>query len=323
MLVFQLKKLNREMVKGIDVSKLATEFNLNVIGGTDARVLYPGSLKKHDKNSILWTKNLENLSSITAGYVIVSFDIAPTSPRLGVTYLITESKPRLVYAKIMNTYFNDEDDAFHNYVEEHKRNTNIRISENCFIGKDVEIGDGTIIHPNVVIHSRTRIGKNCVIKTHVSLGTEGLGLELDKETDEFVKFPQLGGVILEENVEIGPTSTVRRSALDDTIIMSGTKIGSLVNIGHNCIIGKNCILTCMIVTAGSSVIGNNVFMGISSIVKNGVNIGNDATIGQGAVVTKDVPDGKTFIGNPAEDIDDYKKWSAIKKKLMSNYKDEL
>jgi len=162
-----------------------------------------------------------------------------------------------------------------------------------------------------------------VIKTHVSLGTEGLGLELDKETDEFVKFPQLGGVILEDNVEIGPTSTVRRSALDDTIIMSGTKIGSLVNVGHNCIIGRNCILTCQIVTSGSSVIGNNVFMGVNSVVKNGVNIGNDVTIGQGAVVTKHVPDGKTFVGNPAEDIEDYKKWSALKKKLMSQYKDGI
>jgi UDP-3-O-[3-hydroxymyristoyl] glucosamine N-acyltransferase len=311
------------MLKGIDANKLAAEFDLNIIGDADAAILYPGSLKKQDKNSILWTKNIDNLNMIKAGYVIVSFDIAPTLPRLGVTYLITESKPRLVYAKIMNKYFNDDDDAFHNYVEEHRRNPKIRISENCFIGKDVEIGDGTIIHPNVVIHSRTRIGKNCVIKTHVSLGTEGLGLELDKETDEFVKFPQLGGVILEDNVEIGPCSTVRRSALDDTIIMSGTKIGSLVNVGHNCIIGRNCILTCQIVTSGSSIIGNNVFMGVSSIVKNGVNIGNDVTIGQGAVVTRHVPDGKTFIGNPAEDIEDYKKWSAIKKKLMSDYKDEV
>lgn len=307
------------MTKGIDVGKLAKEFDLTVIGSTDEPILYPGSLKKQDKNSILWTKNEQNLASMRAGYVIVNFEIAPTLPRLGLTYLITEQKARLVYAKIMNKYFNDEDDAFHNYVEEHKRNSKIRIGENCFIGKDVEIGDGTIIHPNVVIHSRTKIGKNCVIKTHVSLGTEGLGLELDKETDEFVKFPQLGGVILEDNVEIGPTSTVRRSALDDTIIMSGTKIGSLVNIGHNCIIGKNCILTCQIVTSGSSVIGNNVFMGVNSIVRNGVNIGNNVTLGQGAVVNKHVPDGKTYVGNPAEDIEDYKKWSAIKKKLMSSH----
>ncbi len=312
------------MNKGINVSTIVSEFNLTVIGSTDNPILYPGSLKQHDKNSILWTKSVENLNQITAGYIVVNYEIAPTSLRLGVTYLITEEKPRLVYAKIMSKYFNsDEDEAFHNYVEEHRRNPNIRISDNVFIGKDVVIGDGTLIHPNVVIHSRTVLGKNCVIKAHVSLGTEGLGLELDKQTDEFVKFPQLGGVIFEDNVEIGPCSTVRRSALDDTIIMSGTKIGSMVNVGHNCVIGKNCILTCMIVTAGSSIIGNNVFMGVNSIVKNGVNIGNDVTIGQGAVVTKNVPDNVTFVGNPAEDINDYKLWSSIKKKLINMYKGEL
>lgn len=307
------------MNKGINVSTLVSEFNLTVIGATDNPILYPGSLKKHDKNSILWTKNIDNLNQIQAGYIIVNYEIAPTSMRLGVTYLITEEKARLVYAKIMNKYFDTEDDAFFNYVEEHKRNSKIRISDNCFIGKDVEIGDGTVIHPNVVIHSRTRIGKNCVIKTHVSLGTEGLGLELDKETDEFVKFPQLGGVVLEDNVEIGPCATVRRSALDDTIIMKGTKIGSLVNIGHNCIVGRNCILTCQIVTSGSSVIGDNVFMGVSSIVKNGVNIGNNVTIGQGAVVTKNVPDDVMFVGNPAEDINDYKLWSKVKKRLIDMF----
>ncbi len=322
MQAFPLKKSNK-MNKGINASVLAAEFNFTVIGSTDEPILLPGSLKKHDKNSLLWTKNVENLNSIKAGYIIVNYEMAPTSARLGVTYFITDEKARLVYAKIMNKYFDSEDDAFFNYVEEHKRNTKIRISDNCFIGKDVEIGDGTVIHPNVVIHSRTRIGKNCVIKTHVSLGTEGLGLELDKETDQLVKFPQLGGVILEDNVEIGPCATVRRSALDDTIIMSGTKIGSLVNIGHNCIIGRNCILTCMIVTSGSSVIGNNVFMGVSSIVKNGVNIGNDVTIGQGAVVTKNVPDNVTFVGNPAEDINDYKRWSKLKKRLTEMFGKDL
>ena len=311
------------MSKGIDVSTLVSEFKLTVLGSTDNLILYPGSLKKCDKHSLMWAKNSDNLNQITSGYVIVNYEIAPTYHRVDVTYLITDDKARLVFAKIMNKYFESEEDAFFNYVEEHKRNPNIKISDNCFIGKDVEIGDGTLIHPNVVIHSRTKIGKNCVIKTHVSLGTEGLGLELDKETDEFVKFPQLGGVILEDNVEIGPTSTVRRSALDDTIIKRGTKIGSLVNIGHNCIIGSNCILTCQIVTSGSSVIGDNVFMGVNSIVKNGVNIGSNVTIGQGAVVTKNVPDGTTYVGNPAEDINDYKAWSKLKRKLTDMFGKDL
>jgi UDP-3-O-[3-hydroxymyristoyl] glucosamine N-acyltransferase len=307
------------MDKGIDLNSLVSGYGLKIIGDPDAPVLYPGSLKRQDKHSLLWAKNADSLKAITAGYVLISTELIADAVNKNVIYLVTEGKPRLVFAKIVNQFFSTEDDVFTNCVEEHKKNPKIHISDNVFIAKDVEIGDGTIIHPNVVIHSKTRIGKNCVIKSHVSLGTEGLGLELDKDTNEFVKFPQLGGVVIHDHVEIGPSSTIRRSALDDTIIMSGTKIGSLVNIGHNCIIGKNCILTCQIVTSGSSVVGNNVYMGVNSSLKNGVNIGNDATIGQGAVVTKNVPDNATFVGNPAEDINDYKLWSKLKKHLINTF----
>ena len=308
------------MDKGINVKQLETEFNLQILGGSDEPILYPGSTKNHNKNSILWVKNVDNLTQISEGYVVINYSIVPTTVHPKITYLITEQNPRLVYAKIIGKYFDlDVNEEFENYVSEHKRNKTIKIGENVFIGNNVEIGEGTIIHHNVVIHSRTKIGKSCVIRTHVSLGTEGLGLEMDKETDLFVKFPQIGGVILEDNVEIGPTSTVRRSALDNTIIKRGTKIGSLVNIGHNCIIGENCILTCQIVTSGSSVIGNNVFMGVNSTVKNGINIGSRVTIGQGAVVTKNVPDDVTYIGNPAEDINEYKKWSKLKAILFEKF----
>lgn len=308
-------------MKGISANKVAADFDLHILGNTEHDILYPGSLEKHDRHSLLWVKSAEHLAKINAGYILISSSIVPTYvTNSNITFLVTDEKTRLVYAKILQRYFTFEDDVFQNYVDEHRKNPNLKIADNCFIGKDVEIGDGTIIHPNVVIHSRTRIGRNCVIKTHVSLGTEGLGLELDEANDTFVKFPQIGGVILEDNVEIGPCSTVRRSALDDTIIRKGTKIGSLVNVGHNCIIGKNCILTCQIVTSGSSKIGDNVFMGVSSIVKNGVNIGNDVTIGQGAVVTRHVPDNTTYVGNPAIDIEEYKLWSKLKKKLIEKFK---
>jgi UDP-3-O-[3-hydroxymyristoyl] glucosamine N-acyltransferase len=304
------------MLTSIDL--IAQAFNLKIVGNSKISINQIGSLKKQSRNTIFWVKNQENLLKVNEGCVIVSSQLEIKTESDKITYLVTEGKPRFVFAKIIHEFFADElQEDFTNYVEEHRKNSNVKIGENVFIGRHVEIGDGTIIHPNVVIYSKTKIGKNCVIRTHVSLGTEGLGLEMDNDTNLYIKFPQLGGVILEDNVEIGPTATVRRSALDDTIIKRGTKIGSLVNIGHNCIIGENCILTCQIVTSGSSTIGNNVFMGVNSIVKNGVHIGNNVTIGQGAVVTQNVPDNSTYIGNPAEDIENYKVWSKMKKHLIT------
>jgi UDP-3-O-[3-hydroxymyristoyl] glucosamine N-acyltransferase len=310
-------------------SQLVKDFNFTVDHDFDDLELLPGSIEKQGANRLYWLKSARFYDKFKNGFIIIAkpdFEILLSEKKINsqLTHLLVDGNQRLIFAKVIAEYFEqDINDEFDNYVSEHRKNPKIKIGENVFIGKNVEIGDGTLIHHNVVIYPRTRVGKNCVIKTHVSLGTEGLGLELNKETDEFVKFPQLGGVILEDNVEIGPCSTVRRSALDDTLIRKGTKIGSLVNIGHNCIIGRNCILTCQIVTSGSSVIGDNVYMGVNSIVKNGVNIGSNVTIGQGAVVTRNVPDGVTCVGNPAEDLNEYKTWSKLKKKLTEMFGKDL
>ena len=117
-----------------------------------------------------------------------------------------------------------------------------------------------------------------------------------------VKFPQLGNVVLENNIDIGPNSTVRRASLDSTIIKSGTKIGSLVNIGHNSIIGKNCILTSNIITGGSSEVGDYTFIGVNSVIKNGIKVGKNSIIGMGSVVTKELKSNIVAFGSPAKEI---------------------
>ncbi len=299
--------------------ELAKEYDFKIVGNTKNPIRTYGSLKRHDPYSLLWLKSEKYLSKISCGYLIVSADIKLPEVNNQITFLVTSKKPRLIFSKIANRYFVNHEHILDNHLAEHKKNSKIIIAENVFIGRNVTIGDGTVIYPNVVIEHGTIIGKNCVIKSHVSLNTEGLGLEMDPETGEYVKFPQLGNVILHDNIEIGPCSTVRRAALDSTIIGQGTRIGSLVNIGHNCIIGKNCILTSQIVTSGSSEFGDNVFIGVSSSVKNGVNIGSDVTIGHGSVVTKDVPSNSVYFGNPAIEISEYKAWSELKKKLLDEY----
>lgn len=308
-------------MRNIPLREIAEKYGLHPVGDiSGAMVTFPGSLKKQGAGALMWLKKRDAIPLLKTGYVITNIrEGLEQHSTSDLTFLITDQSPRLVFAKIVGEYFVEERRDFVNHADEHRKNPRLIIGENCFIAKDVEIGDGTIIYPNVVILENTRIGRNCVIQSHVSLGTEGLGLEMDPETNEYVKFPQIGGVIIEDNVEIGPSSTIRRSALDDTIIRSGTKLGALVNIGHNCIIGRNCIFTCQIVTSGSSTVGDNVMMGVNSLVKNGVNIGNNCTIGQGAVVTKHVPDGATYVGNPAIDIKEYTAWSKLKKKLFGMF----
>lgn len=289
----------------LNSNDIAIEFGLENQSNLSYKIAQPGSKFVINEECILWAKNIDFLQKINIGTVICrKSDFNSIIPNPKVSYLTTEQSPRLVFAKVLTKYFNiSAEEEIINYVEEHRKNKSIQIADYVFIGKDVEIGPGTIIHPGVAIYSRTKIGSNCVIKANCSIATEGLGLEMDPETNVYFKFPQIGGVILEDNIEIGPSSTVRRSALDNTIIKSGCKIGALVNIGHNCIIGNNCILSCQNVTSGSSVLGENVFMGVGSVIKVGVNVGNNVIIGLGAVVTKHIPDNETWMGNPAKKLE--------------------
>jgi UDP-3-O-[3-hydroxymyristoyl] glucosamine N-acyltransferase len=254
-------------------------------------------------HSLTWTKSKDNLEQVDNGVVICALkDYENISRQKNVTYIPVEN-PRLTFAKVVNHLFQKLlPDNFTNCVSDFKNRNDLKIGDNVFIGKNVQIGEGTQIHHNSVIYSNTTIGKNCVINANVSIGTEGLGLEFDVSTNLYVKFPQIGSVEISDYVEIGPSSTIRRSALGTTRIGRGSKLGALCNIGHNCIIGENTLLTCNVILAGSSVIGDDVYMGISSTLKNTVKIGNKATIGQGAVVVKNVPENETWVGNPAKRI---------------------
>lgn len=277
-------------------------YSFTIAGDAKREFSKPGSSSNQKEDFLMWCKNQINLELVNCGTVICrAEDFAKINPHSNVTYLITDESPRLVYTKILIEFFSyNENLDFENDVEIHRKNPRIRIGENVFIGKNVSIGDGTRILHNVTIHSNTTIGEHCFIQSSATIGTEGLGLEIDPDTGINIKFPQLGGVILEDYVEVGPNSTIRRSALENTIVKKGTKIGSMSNVGHNCIVGENCILTCNVVVSGSSIIGNNVFLGVSSTVKNGKHIGDNATLGQGAVVVRNVPENETWVGNPAK-----------------------
>lgn len=289
-------------MSSITAKAIAEKFDLDLIGDGNRIVNGATSLGDQAENLITWVKSEKYLDQVSEGIVVLSKEVF-TNPKDQVVYLLADSNVKLKFSKILQEYFEPNKDYFLiNEVDQHRKNKALKIGDNVFIGQNVQIGDGTVIYPNVVIEANTVIGENCVLKSHVSLGTEGLGLELNPDTDLLEKFPQLGRVVFEDNVEIGPTSTVRRGALMDTVIKRGTKIGSLVNIGHNCEVGENCILTCNIVTSGSSKIGNNVFIGVNVVVNNAIDIGDDSQIGMGAVVTKPVPENVIAYGNPAKVI---------------------
>lgn len=287
----------------VNIHEISKNYPVTLVGSSNSIIERIGKVGEWKQNCLYWSKNAANLAKVTSGIVLCQPEhFEEINPSQGVNYLLC-SNPRLFFAKIVHHFFPiDPNENFDNQITEFRKRSDIKIGENVFIGKNVTIGSGTIILHNVVIHSNTVIGENCIISDHASLGTEGLGLEMDPETKSYIKFPQIGGVILHDNVEIGPNSTVRRSALGNTIIHQGTKIGSLCNIGHNCIIGANCILTCNVIISGSSIIGEKNFLGVGTLLKHGIKTGCNVTTGIGSVVVKNIPDNETWIGNPAQNL---------------------
>lgn len=282
-------------------SEIAAKFNLQLIGD-DCTISDIGKSHSNEANHLYWLRSSDHLKSITNGVVIVSVMLKnQLLLDCKITYLLTSESPRLIFAKTANQFFPELlIDSLINNVDSYRKNTKIFISDYCFIGKNVEIGNGTIIHPNTTIYANTIIGKNCIIMSNCSIGSTGIGFEF--EEDKIYKFPQVGNVIIEDGVEIGPNSTIRRGALGSTIIRKETKIGSLTNIGHNCIINEQALLTGNCIIAGSSIIGKKAFIGVNAVIKNKVKIGANATVGMGSNVICDIPDGEVWAGVPAKKL---------------------
>ncbi|HHV63268.1 MAG TPA: UDP-3-O-(3-hydroxymyristoyl)glucosamine N-acyltransferase [Firmicutes bacterium] len=167
-----------------------------------------------------------------------------------------------------------------------------------YIGHEAEIGDGTRIYANAVIRERVKIGRNVVIHPGAVIGGDGFGFVQDDEGAHH-KIPQIGTVIIEDEVEIGSNACVDRATTDATIIRRGTKIDNLVQIAHNCLIGRNVIIAGQAGIAGSAILEDGVVLGGQVGVVDHVRIGQGTIIGGMSGVTGSIPPGCFYSGNPA------------------------
>ena len=239
------------------------------------------------------TENAPEMIIESRSSIIICSDKLKAEMLIANKVVIKVPRPRLAFAKVANKFFLKKIIAGPVKIP---RTT--KIGPNCIFLGDVEIGENCALYGNITILGHVKIGNNVVINPGAVIGAEGFGYEPD-EDGMLVQFPQIGGVIIEDNVEIGANTCVDRGALSDTIIREGTKIDNMVHVAHNVVIGKNCRIICLVGIGGSVEIGDGSFVGISASIKNQKKIGENVVVGMGAVVTKDIPDNTTVIGNPA------------------------
>jgi UDP-3-O-[3-hydroxymyristoyl] glucosamine N-acyltransferase len=193
-----------------------------------------------------------------------------------------------------------------------------RIGAGCVLGANVSVGRDCELYPNVTIYPAVRLGDRVIVHAGAVLGSDGFGYVRDRETGRYEKFPQIGRLEIEDDVEIGANSTIDRGALEVTRIGRGTKIDNLVHVGHNCQIGEDVVIAAQTGLSGSITIEKNVVLG------GQVGIGEHARIeegvmlgGQGGVLPNKVlrGSGVAFWGTPAKPVREYLKQLAALARL--------
>lgn len=290
--------------------------NLNVkryklIGDQGIKFSKPATIWDGKKGSISFIARerdkdaLKLIRKSKSSVILLSKDIRPRIEKIKGKALVLVNNPKEIYIKILKVCFPveslrsgvDSSAVIHPNASIHPT---VHVGHGCIIGK-CKIGANSIIHANVMINDGVSIGKNVLIYPSCLIGYEGFG-HIANEKGILENFPNYGGVVIEDNVEIFPFTNVDRGTIDDTIIRAGTKIDHFCHVGHNVVIGRNCIITAFTVIAGSAKVGDGAWIGIHSAIRDGISIGKKAMIGMGAVVTKDVPDNAIVVGNPAKPL---------------------
>ncbi len=191
---------------------------------------------------------------------------------------------------------------------------NVKIYPNSYIGDNSKVGVGTTINAGVKIYADTQIGKNCTIHSGSVIGADGFGFA-PNSNNEYSKVPQIGNVILEDNVEIGANTTVDRATLGSTIIRKGVKLDNHIQIAHNVEIGEDTVIASQTGIAGSSKIGKRAMIAGQVGIIGHLQLGDDVKIAAQSGIGNDLPNGAIVQGSPAYNVGDYKRSYVYFKKL--------
>jgi UDP-3-O-[3-hydroxymyristoyl] glucosamine N-acyltransferase len=204
--------------------------------------------------------------------------------------------------------------AFAYLGEKVKIGNNTKIYPNAFIGDNVSVGDNCIIHPGVKIYHDCVIGNNVIIHAGTVIGSDGFGFAPQAD-GSFKKVPQIGNVVIQDNVEIGANATIDRATIGSTLIKSGAKLDNLIQIAHNVEIGNSTVIAAQAGVSGSTKIGNGVMIGGQAGIVGHIQLGDGAKVNAQSGVSKSIDPGKAVTGSPAYDYTAALRSQAVTRKL--------
>ena len=315
------------------LGSLAEKLGGRVLGNGAISVLNVASVTFAAPGSLVFVEDLKNLDRALASpaAAVIAGEFAANAD--GSKPLLISSQPRLTFARAARL-LNDRGNlqrvvhpsavvsasariGINVAVEAHAvLGENVRLGDGttigagCVIGDDVEVGADCRLDANVTIYSGTTLGDRVIVQAGAVLGSEGFGYVRDSATGRYEQFPQVGRLVIEDDVEVGANSTIDRGALDETRIRRGTKIDNLVHVGHNVQIGEDVVIAAQTGLSGSAIVEDNVIIGGQVGIADHVRVEQGAILGaQSGIPSKKVIRGKgvVFWGTPARPIREYLK----------------
>ena len=195
---------------------------------------------------------------------------------------------------------------------------NVKIYPQVYIGDGCTIGENTILYPGAKVYPGCKIGKNCIIHAGVVIGSDGFGFA--PEDGVYKKIPQMGIVIIEDDVEIGSNTTIDRAVMDATIVRKGVKLDNLIQVAHNVEIGANTVMAAQVGISGSTKVGDHCVIGGQVGLGGHITIGNNTSIGAQSGIISNIKEGSQILGSPAIPVKNFFKSSVIFPKLPDMYR---
>jgi len=312
--------------------QIAELLNGEVVGDTFVKVNTLAKIEEGHLNALSFLANPkyeDYIYTTLSSICIVNSSFEPIKDLPSTLTLIKVEDAYACFAKLLDIYNNlskkapkieqpsfiDETAIFgadiylgaFSYVSKNaKIGNNVVIYPNSFIGENVKIGENTIIHPGVKIYQNCIVGANCIIHAGVVIGSDGFGFA-PNEKGEFRKIPQIGNVVIEDNVEIGSNTTIDRATMGSTFIRKGVKIDNLCQIAHNVEVGENSAMAAQVGVAGSAKIGERVMIGGQAGISGHLYIVDDTKIVAQSGIPSSVKKAETLMGSPGIPLDDFKK----------------
>ncbi len=295
--------------------ELAAIIGGRIAGNSEVEITGVTGIENAKEGDITFLHDIHDIPAVAASALIVKEEIKGLAASLLVT-----GNPQFAFARALEVFYSrpyspsgisdravfgsnvkigDDVSVYPNvYIgNDVELGSRVTVSPGVFLGEGVTVGDDSFIYPNVTIREKVKIGRKVIVHSGAVIGSDGFGYVPEKGSN--YKIPQVGGVIVEDEVEIGANVCIDRATIGNTIIGCGTKIDNLVQVAHNVKIGRNCIIVAQVGISGSVEIGDGAIIAGQVGVKDHVKIGAGAIVAAQAGVTGDIPAGQIYSGTPA------------------------